>query len=125
MRPQNSGSSCRYMPGAAVSVLCVQFPEQVQCSGTKTLSTRTLFDPLEFIPMMLPLPQSGITVTFSIGVQMVRGPCSSRPGASVVHMKWVACPTPDQYSHCPLTTYPPSTGVAVPIGAARCGQVNR
>ena len=84
------------MPGAAVSVLCVQSPEQVQCSGTKTLSTRTLFDPLEFIPMMLPSPQSGRTVTFSIGVQIVSTPSDSRPGTSVLHMKWVACPTPEQ-----------------------------
>ena len=79
-----------------MSVLCVQFPEQVQCSGTKTFSTRTLLDPLEFIPMMLPSPQSGMTVTFSIGVQMVSTPSDSRPGTSVLDMKWVACPTPEQ-----------------------------
>ena len=84
------------MPGAARSVLCVQSPEQVQYSGTKTLSTRTLLDPEEFIPMMLPLPQSSRTVTFSIGVQMVSTPSASRPGISVLHMKCVACPTPEQ-----------------------------
>ena len=84
------------MPGAALSVLCVQSPEQVQCSGTNTFSTRTLLEPLEFIPMMLPLPQSSSTVTFSIGVQIVSSPSDSRPGTSVLHMKWVACPTPEQ-----------------------------
>ncbi len=84
------------MPGAARSVLCVQSPEQVQYSGTKTLSTRTLLEPEEFIPMMLPLPQSSRTVTFSIGVQIVSTPSDSRPGTSVLHMKCVACPTPEQ-----------------------------
>ena len=46
--------------------------------------------------MMLPLPQSSSTVTFSIGVQIVSSPSDSRPGTSVLHMKWVACPTPEQ-----------------------------
>ena len=46
--------------------------------------------------MMLPLPQSGSTVTFSIGVQMVSGPSDSRPGTIVLHMKCVAYPTPEQ-----------------------------
>jgi hypothetical protein len=60
------------------------------------LSTRTLLEPEEFIPMMLPLPQSGMTVTFSIGVQIVSGPSDSRPGTIALAMKWVACPTPEQ-----------------------------
>ena len=78
-------------------MLCVQSPEQVQCSGTKTPSfTRTLLEPEEFIPMMLPLPQSSRTVTFSIGVQTVSTSSDSRPGTSVLHMKCVACPTPEQ-----------------------------
>ena len=46
--------------------------------------------------MMLPLPQSSRTVTFSIGVQIVSSPSDSRPGTSVLHMKWVAWPTPEQ-----------------------------
>jgi len=52
------------------------------------------------------------------------GPC--RPAASVVvaaTTTWVLHVEPEQYSHVPLSRYPPAVASARPVGAAREGAI--
>ena len=72
----------------------VQSAGAVRGAGTNTSSTRTLFDPLEFIPRMAPSPQSSSTVTWSMGMTAVIR--SVVPATIALHMKWVACALPEQ-----------------------------
>ena len=72
----------------------VQSAGAVRWAGTNTGSTRTLFDPLEFMPRVAPSPQSSRTVTWSMGrTAVIR---SVVPATIALHMKWVACPLPEQ-----------------------------
>ena len=72
----------------------VQSAGAVRCAGTNTASTRTLFDPLAFMPRVAPSPQSSRTVTWSMGMTAVIR--SVVPATIALHMKWVACALPEQ-----------------------------
>ena len=72
----------------------VQSAGAVRSAGTKTSSTRTLFDPLAFMPSVAPSPQSSRTVTWSMGMTAVTR--SVVPATIALPMKWVACALPEQ-----------------------------
>jgi hypothetical protein len=72
----------------------VQSAGAVRCAGTNTGSTRTLFDPLAFMPRVAPSPQSSRTVTCCRGMTAVIRLVV--PATIALPMKWVACAIPEQ-----------------------------